>query len=177
MIPLIKYINTPKKTYPTQIFLGDQILLSVNLDHQDLDILTAALPAGILIETHLAKNIPLVQLSPSQFNQTLMNLAINARDAMNGKGTLTISLRLTELTNTDCSACHKSMNGPWVELAVSDTGILPKMPIILCSGYSEHFSKHDAKKMNIRYLAKPIDIQKLLIELKKLTTQTKDPMT
>jgi CheY-like chemotaxis protein len=63
-----------------------------------------------------------VLLDQSQLTQILLNLAVNARDAMKGKGTLTIRARNEtvgeEYLQTHPSAC----TGEFVHLSVSDTG-------------------------------------------------------
>jgi len=57
-----------------------------------------------------------------QLDQVLLNLAINARDAMAGAGRLTIRLRPSSVHDVVCSSCRKHVSGDFVELAVSDTG-------------------------------------------------------
>jgi signal transduction histidine kinase len=59
---------------------------------------------------------------PVQLQQTLTNLAVNARDAMPGGGELSISLRQFEI-NQETAPPHPDLQaGNWVELAVADTG-------------------------------------------------------
>jgi two-component system cell cycle sensor histidine kinase/response regulator CckA len=76
----------------------------------------------ITIVTRLAPGAQMVQADPGQLEQVVMNLCINARDAMKKGGTLTIETANKELSS-DYSADH-----PWVApgryamLAVSDTG-------------------------------------------------------
>ncbi|WP_411901964.1 ATP-binding protein [Methylorubrum thiocyanatum] len=84
---------------------------------QMLDSLTGA---RIRIVTTLAEGPCAVRADPVQFETALVNLAVNARDAMNGEGTLTI-----ELT---CGRPKPSIRGhagspsPFVAVSVSDTG-------------------------------------------------------
>ncbi len=77
----------------------------------------------INLKTILAPALPPVQADPAQIEQILMNLAVNARDAMPQGGKLTIE---TGSVILDEEYAHKhigALAGPHVLLAVSDTGV------------------------------------------------------
>lgn len=61
-------------------------------------------------------------IDPSQFEQVVLNLAVNARDAMPSGGTLTITTDRVVLTATDATEHLGLSVGPHVRLTVSDTG-------------------------------------------------------
>ena len=63
-----------------------------------------------------------VRVDPGHLDQVLMNLAVNARDAMPDGGTLRIATRTTALDDVAATALETSA-GPHVLLTVSDTGV------------------------------------------------------
>ncbi|OFW59950.1 MAG: hypothetical protein A2133_05250 [Actinobacteria bacterium RBG_16_64_13] len=76
----------------------------------------------IELVTLLRPDLGLVEVDRSQFEQVLMNLVVNARDAMPGGGRLTIETANVELDEKSCRAYMGTDPGPYVLLAVSDTG-------------------------------------------------------
>ncbi len=77
----------------------------------------------IEVVTQLEPSLPRVSLDPGQFEQVVMNLAANARDAMADGGTLTIETCRVSLDKRYADAHLGTTPGPHVLLAVSDTGI------------------------------------------------------
>jgi PAS domain S-box-containing protein len=75
----------------------------------------------IVFETRLA-SVPPVHADPGMIEQVLMNLALNARDAMPDGGRLTIALDAVTI-DAEAAAMHpKAVAGRFVRLTVSDTG-------------------------------------------------------
>jgi two-component system cell cycle sensor histidine kinase/response regulator CckA len=63
-----------------------------------------------------------VTIDPGQLEQVLMNLCVNARDAMPRGGTLTIETRNAEIKNHEVIRRRRVPPGQYVELMISDTG-------------------------------------------------------
>ncbi|MCP4041710.1 MAG: PAS domain S-box protein, partial [Gammaproteobacteria bacterium] len=59
---------------------------------EDLKMLSSTLPSSIEITAKIEENLPPVLMDQTQLSQLLMNLCVNAQDAMEGKGGLTIRL-------------------------------------------------------------------------------------
>jgi nitrogen-specific signal transduction histidine kinase/ActR/RegA family two-component response regulator len=92
------------------------------LVREDIKLLRPTLPSSVEIRSRIASDLPPVEIEPVQVNQLLMNLSINARDAMNGSGVISYSLSLAKDLQAECSCCHRKVEGDWVELSVADTG-------------------------------------------------------
>ncbi len=85
-------------------------------------ILARTFPSGIQIAEHIDPDAPLACIDPTDIHQALLNLAINARDAIGEHGRIDVTLRHRRKTAEVCSACREDIRGEYVELTVSDTG-------------------------------------------------------
>ena len=74
----------------------------------------------IEIVTHLPTESCLISADPSQFDTALVNMAVNARDAMEGEGRLTISVAPVEVLPALRS--HPAVPGSYVAVSIADTG-------------------------------------------------------
>ena len=78
---------------------------------------------GIAVEIRPRDGIWTVLCDPNQLENVLLNLAINARDAMPDGGTLAVSTRDVCLSAADVVRQDGAYPGDYVEIAVSDTGV------------------------------------------------------
>lgn len=92
------------------------------LVEDSIKMLRSVIPSSIDIEYDFEDALPDIMMDKTQLHQVLMNLAINAKDAMNGIGKLSIKLGWHYQLDKECNACHKQVEGDWVVLSVSDTG-------------------------------------------------------
>jgi signal transduction histidine kinase len=76
----------------------------------------------ILLTTHLDPDLALIKADPGQLEQVLINLAVNARDAMPGGGDLTITTDNAELSDEHEERHLGAAAGNYVMLAVTDSG-------------------------------------------------------
>jgi len=86
------------------------------------DMLRRALGEEIEIETVISGGLWNTMVDPSQVENALLNLAINARDAMKGRGKLTIEAGNASLDAVYAAAHPDVRPGQYVMLAVTDTG-------------------------------------------------------
>lgn len=85
-----------------------------------LEILRRVLPETIALRTEIAPNLWSVHADPNLLLQIVLNLVVNARDAMPEGGVVTLSVRNRTIRRSRPSAVP---NGEYVALAVSDTGM------------------------------------------------------
>ena len=92
------------------------------------ELLQRALGETIQIDVQLPQDPWHINVDRNQLENAILNLAINARDAMKGEGTIVLSALNTRLDNTFCAG-KGIVAGDYVRVVVSDTGagIPPQM--------------------------------------------------
>lgn len=103
------------------------VVASVPLDmaaevEKTVALLSAAIPAGIEVLTHIGPDIPLVRIDPIEVQQVLINLAVNARDAIGEQGCIDITLERVRINDKACAICQDNIDGDYVVLEVKDSG-------------------------------------------------------
>ncbi len=76
----------------------------------------------ITLKFHHGDNLGFIRVDPVQFSQVIINLAVNAKDAMNGNGVLTISTRTQRLQSPQKFGEEIIQPGDFVVIDVQDTG-------------------------------------------------------
>ena len=86
------------------------------------DIIRKAVGEGVAVETVIGKGLWNTLVDPGNLENALLNMAINARDAMEGQGRLLIEAANVVLDSDYTTAHETVMRGEYVMVAVTDTG-------------------------------------------------------
>jgi len=105
--------------------------------------LKVAISRKIVLRLELAEDLPLIEADMSQIHQVVMNLVVNASEAI-GDRTGTITLRTGSLASSDCRfeqcvIAPRSAAGTFVFLEVTDTG-LGMDPLTVSRAFDPFFS-------------------------------------
>jgi PAS domain S-box-containing protein len=115
--------------------LTDQLLTFARRRHMDaqviqlndhvigiFDMLRRTLGEHVVLSTSLARNLWAIRADPGQFQSAIVNLGVNARDAMPQGGKLVIETR-NVVFDADHDDFHSELTpGEYVQLSISDTG-------------------------------------------------------
>lgn len=98
---------------PKRVDLNDLI-------HEFGDLIENTVGAQIRLVTALERRLPAVEIDPTHFEMAVLNILLNARDAMPGGGTVTIATELWKLNGN--AAAHHLPEGDYVVLSIRDEG-------------------------------------------------------
>ena len=90
--------------------------------HDAIKIFEGAAPKNIRLLLNLDASVPMLSGDPNQMEQIVMNLLVNASDAMPEGGVITISTRLLDIEAERSKMPFFILPGRYVVLSVSDTG-------------------------------------------------------
>jgi PAS domain S-box-containing protein len=103
---------------------GERVPVSLGrLVREMARIIEETFPKQLTLETQVPKDIWMVRGDPTQLHQVLLNLCVNARDAMPGSGLLKLSIENVMLDEQGGELLAEGPAGPYVLLRVSDTGV------------------------------------------------------
>lgn len=103
---------------------GDKVLIQTKHLLRDItSLIEQTFPKNVRLEEHIPNDLWTVQGNPTQLHQVLLNLCVNARDAMPKGGTLRLRAenRRMEATTTGSAGQH-TVAGAYLMLEVADTG-------------------------------------------------------
>jgi PAS domain S-box-containing protein len=102
---------------------GERELLNVGRLVREMEnIIRQTLPKSITVTAMVPPDLWPVLGNATQLHQVLLNLCVNARDAMPGGGELTLAADNVELSAEETKGIPEAAPGPYVMLLVSDTG-------------------------------------------------------
>lgn len=140
-----KYVKMIKKSSARAADLTAQLLafarkgkhLSSVIDVNDLiseviSILDHTIDKRIIIQSELNATSGITKGDPTQLQNVLLNIALNARDAIQGKGEIHFSTQQVTLDQKDCEQSPSINPGEYIRIEMSDNG----------SGMDEETTKH-----------------------------------
>ncbi|MCX6143218.1 MAG: PAS domain S-box protein [Ignavibacteriales bacterium] len=86
------------------------------------NLLESSFPKTTTISLELAQDLPTILIDPTQLHQALLNLCVNARDAMSQEGTLAIATQERDFGEVK-TRFPEATPSSYVEISVSDTGV------------------------------------------------------
>jgi PAS domain S-box-containing protein len=88
-----------------------------------VDLLASSFPAGVTLSMHIDDDLPALDIDRSHLHRILVNLCLNARNAVDGPGEVRISAHRVDVDPAEvCASCHAEFAGEFVRIAVSDEG-------------------------------------------------------
>jgi CheY-like chemotaxis protein len=93
------------------------------LVRETAELLRGTIEATVVMETGLDPSSPVIEADASQMQQVLMNLCVNARDAMPGGGELKITTTRLDTPDAFLRSIPEGKGGPFVRIDIADTGI------------------------------------------------------
>jgi PAS domain S-box-containing protein len=102
--------------------LESQVVSLGELTQDVLEILSGSVPKNIRIHTRLAQQQTGVTVSPGQITVALLNICINACDAMPGGGKLELRSDVVDLERGDAELGREHASGRYARLQIRDTG-------------------------------------------------------
>lgn len=125
---------------------GEPQLIQVkHLARDVISIVTDTFPKSIEIEHHIPGDAWTIEGNPTQIHQVLINLCLNARDAMPGGGRLTVSAANRHLGQLEAGRIPGARPGDWLVLEVRDNGTgIP--PLVLARIWEPFFTTKAANK-------------------------------
>jgi two-component system, cell cycle sensor histidine kinase and response regulator CckA len=103
---------------------GERVIIDPKHLVQEMrDIAFQTFPKSIEIKAHYPEDVWSIESDPTQLHQVLLNLSVNARDAMPNGGSITIAASNFNVDEHYASMTPGAQAGPHVVLCVSDTGI------------------------------------------------------
>ncbi len=112
---LLRFARREEKKSEPRPFNLNQVI------QETLDLISRNLPPKVQVKTDLCQEVPIVRGDVSDIEQVIINLVLNAKDAMPNGGEITIKTEI-ETIPEEIMKVEKLREGKYVHLMVSDTG-------------------------------------------------------
>lgn len=111
---MLSFTRTQADTHATVIAPGAVI-------EEVLAMLRPSVPSSIQISSRIDDPLH-IRMDAGELNQMLVNLIINARDAITGQGKIDIHMHRLKISGQICSSCQQRLTGSYLAIDVSDDG-------------------------------------------------------
>ena len=111
---MLSFTRTQADTHATVIAPGAVI-------EEVLAMLRPSVPSSIQISSRIDDPLH-IRMDAGELNQMLVNLIINARDAITGQGMIDIHMHRLKISGQICSSCQQRLSGSYLAIDVSDDG-------------------------------------------------------
>gem|GEM_PF-821313 len=109
-------------TFARQRRLDPVVLNANDLIIDTIELLRSTIGETITLSSGLASDLWTIQADPSEFENTVINLTINARDSMPGGGTIKVETRNVHFTENNAEHGILILPGDYIRFTVTDTG-------------------------------------------------------
>ncbi len=86
------------------------------------DMLRSTSPSSMNINLKTSKHNLSITIDPAQLHLAIMNLVMNSKHALAGKGNINIEVSNKHISARPCSSCHKTIDGEYVAIEICDDG-------------------------------------------------------
>ena len=87
-----------------------------------VSLLRSSIPSTILLDYEIADTDIQIHIEPIQLHQIILNLGINARDAIDDYGSINITITKEHINSSYCDSCLHQFEGAFVKIKISDSG-------------------------------------------------------
>jgi len=87
-----------------------------------ISLLRSSIPSTISLNYEISDADIQIHIEPIQLHQIILNLGINARDAINDYGNIDIAITKEHINKSYCNSCQHQFEGDFVKIKICDTG-------------------------------------------------------
>jgi nitrogen-specific signal transduction histidine kinase len=98
-----------------------EVVKASTVVNQVVEMMRVSIPAGVEVKTWIEDDVA-VRIDPGELSQILVNLMINARDAIGEHGTIDLLVHRTTVAAEVCAASHAAVAGTFAAVEVHDNG-------------------------------------------------------